>query len=632
MRKPVLILLGLILIGAISAGIMFWFSEDDATTIDESDHTDSPIETISGGIRDTLSGALRSGSGAGRDDEPKVRPIRLSPATRTEVEGVGRLKGQVVSLGTGKGVSGAELTFQHGQSTASTVTSGEGFFDFRPREAGRYELLSVIAPGFDPFAPAWGQSPLSFEARDGVQVEKVVLHLTPRTRIRIRVENKEGEPVPEAKVRVWGAPRASDMMAPSDLSLTTDGEGQCEAEISAGALVEAQHETYGGGRRYVGRSARLMNELVIKLDPRRKNTWAATLEGVVIAGGNPIEGAVVRSMSGRASTTTDPEGRFTLDGLEEGRTWVEASHPKFESKRSVAFPGKEARIELNASTELTGQVIDDETGEPVPSFTVVVAVKQGVRRRRLSDRTVFDADGYFSVPIGKGPPRIISAAASGYAPSEWVAATGTPIIRLSKGSVFRGKVVEREAKTPIASATVSLEGEWSSVGSFPVSSQAITGADGSFELTGLAEGMRLLSVEAPGHHMRSIAGINVRAGSDPAPMTIELSVVEEGDHPRVELFGIGASLRQTHRGLVVMRVYDESGAAQAGLKRGDTIVAVDGVRVKELGFEGSIGRIRGPENSMVALLLTELSPPAKGQKREMVERQLVVRRARVRSD
>ena len=45
------------------------------------------------------------------------------------------------------------------------------------------------------------------------------------------------------------------------------------------------------------------------------------------------------------------------------------------------------------------------------------------------------------------------------------------------------------------------------------------------------------------------------------------------------------------------------GAAEVGLGPGDAVVAVDGTPVLELGFAGTIERIRGPEGTWVRLVV-----------------------------
>jgi carboxyl-terminal processing protease len=67
----------------------------------------------------------------------------------------------------------------------------------------------------------------------------------------------------------------------------------------------------------------------------------------------------------------------------------------------------------------------------------------------------------------------------------------------------------------------------------------------------------------------------------------------------VRYAGIGARMRGPTP--VVVEVFEESPAARAGLRPGDTIVAVDGVPTEGTPLEASITRIRGPEGSPVTL-------------------------------
>jgi len=107
-------------------------------------------------------------------------------------------------------------------------------------------------------------------------------------------------------------------------------------------------------------------------------------------------------------------------------------------------------------------------------------------------------------------------------------------------------------------------------------------------------------------------------------LSIDLTPVEDGGVPRIELVGIGAVLSGRGDALVIGQVMPAGGAAAAGIAPGDRIVGVDGVRVVELGFEPSIQRIRGPEGSAVLLDLRRGAGANERVETVRVERRRVV--------
>lgn len=65
--------------------------------------------------------------------------------------------------------------------------------------------------------------------------------------------------------------------------------------------------------------------------------------------------------------------------------------------------------------------------------------------------------------------------------------------------------------------------------------------------------------------------------------------------------GIGVSVVQHQRGLLIMSVREDGPAAEAGLLSGDIIVGVDTTQLSGLGIEASTGLLRGPEDTRVHL-------------------------------
>ncbi len=65
--------------------------------------------------------------------------------------------------------------------------------------------------------------------------------------------------------------------------------------------------------------------------------------------------------------------------------------------------------------------------------------------------------------------------------------------------------------------------------------------------------------------------------------------------------GIGVSVVQHQRGLLIMSVREDGPAAKAGLLSGDIIVGVDSTQLSGLGVESSTGLLRGPEDTKIQL-------------------------------
>ena len=68
-----------------------------------------------------------------------------------------------------------------------------------------------------------------------------------------------------------------------------------------------------------------------------------------------------------------------------------------------------------------------------------------------------------------------------------------------------------------------------------------------------------------------------------------------------EFEGVGMNVEEDRRGLKVLRVFDGSPAKQAGVARGDFILAVDGRSIAGVNSDVATGRIKGPAGTSVEL-------------------------------
>ena len=572
---------------------------------------------------------VRSGTGPPSTMDPgsAAAPPSEPPASR------GSFEGTVRSRGTAAGLPGAEVTFSRGGAAASVRCASDGSFRFEPPESGRWQLAAASAPGHSPFAPEWGHSPVVLDARPGERVGGLSLWLEPLGPYSGRVEDPGGLPVEGAEVRVVGGATGDRALMPSSERATSGPGGAFTLSASDGATLEARHAGFAPGRVTLDLAARTTRRVVVKLGAATSQAAPAQITGRVLSGGAPVEGALVsarlllRGGPGSAEelvaaqATSDAEGRFTLGELGPGRHLLAASREGFAQARAVvARAGEEATVELTRGGALAGVVREAGTGRPLAPFRL--EVRRGGRGWKLLLRaaTVVDASGRFELPDLPPGPVVVTASAPGHLPSAEVEATvpdhpgvAEVDLRLGQGGRISGRVTDRATGKTLPGARIALEGDGGGEPSvLDPGATAVAGADGSFLVAGLPVRTVSLHVAADGHHSRIVTGIEVPDGGVAGPVEVKLTPVAEGEEPRVELAGIGATLaRQGRSALRITGVIAGGGAAEAGLAAGDEILSVEGRPVSELGLSGAVDLIRGPEDTRVRLLVRRgETPPA----------------------
>jgi hypothetical protein len=263
---------------------------------------------------------------------------------------------------------------------------------------------------------------------------------------------------------------------------------------------------------------------------------------------------------------------------------------------------------------------------------MVFARQSPLRRVAQRSLSVAAPGGCYALDdLSPGPAAVVFSA-PGYAPSDEVRveipapqgdSPGAEAVadgRMEAGGRVLGRVVDEASGAPLAGALLSVEGSLASAAStFPVLAQAETAADGTFTLSGLPR-RSSVHVAAEGHHARILGGVETGPGETRGPLQVALRAVEPGEAPRTELAGIGLQLAPEGPALMVTGVVPGGGAAEAGLARGDLILAVEGRSVDDLGFSGAIDAIRGPEGTVVRLTVQR-----DGAAREVVAPRRIVR-------
>jgi hypothetical protein len=567
--------------------------------------------------------AAAPGATADRATVPTRLPITVTaPAPASPDALPATFEGRVVSRTTGRGVPGADLTFSRAGAAASARAGEDGAFRFEPPAEGRWLLAAVTAPGFLPFAPEWGFSPVQLEARAGRHLRGIEIHLVPAPEIVGRVLDAQAKPVEGAEVRLLGLGGEATLVSiPS--RFTSDAAGEFRFSAPQGAVVEARKAGLAPGRAQLDLLATIERRITVRLFPAQGPTGEpARIAGRVVAreGHAAIPDALVVAEPERgfgpasaaaAQATSAADGTFELGGLDPGRyrlsARAEGRSPA--SLRRVETGTKDAVLELGVGGRLRGCVRDASSGTAIAPFTVLVfGRRDGSLFRPLQrSRSFIDPSGCYALDDLRPGPVAVVVSAPGYAPSAEFQAevpeSGEAVAdaAVTRGGLLRGVVVDATTRAPLPGTRLAVEGALSEAAStFPVLAEAVSDEQGRFVLVGLPRRFSL-NAAAAGHHGRVLGGLEAPPGGEAAPIEIPLTPVAPGEEARTELAGIGVGIAPRGETLVVTAVVPRGGAAEAGLTPGDVILRVDGTPVAELGFGGAVDAIRGPEGTSVLL-------------------------------
>jgi hypothetical protein len=265
--------------------------------------------------------------------------------------------------------------------------------------------------------------------------------------------------------------------------------------------------------------------------------------------------------------------------------------------------------EPSTTGSLFGRVVDARSRAPVAAFAIALFRRDGVATRLVAPASFIDPAGTYRLD-GLSPGTYeVTAMAAGYAWSTYVVVSVADSavqadFELHAGVRFIGRVIDDSTRRPLAGAEISLEGRRGDTTNLPVaplSPEAETDADGRFVLDHVPPDVKGMSVEKRGYLVRLVSLGDLPRDGDAPLLEIALTSRDAAPDARVELTGIGATLRPRTDTLQIQQLVPNAGAADAGLIPGDQIVAVDGSRVSDLGFDRAIGAIRGPEGTTVIL-------------------------------
>ncbi|MGZ6070167.1 MAG: carboxypeptidase regulatory-like domain-containing protein [Myxococcaceae bacterium] len=535
-----------------------------------------------------------------------------APAPREVRAALPPFTGRVLSGADGRGIAGAEVTFFAPEGATSVRSGPDGRFQLVPSRAGPHQLAAVLAEGYVPFGPEWGQSPIRLLAPAPPGTPELVVSLEPEIRLKGRVEAQDGgAPIGGATVTLR-LPGTQPGVVSSERRWTTDGRGEFSGAAPAEGMLLAQAAGFSPAVEPLrGTGETRTVTLRLKTAPADAAPEPPLGGRVVDDRGAPVPDAVVTLGVSRrpreggsvlpAPVAADAQGRFRFEAVPAQVGWAQARAGDLLSERVGVEPGQaEVVLTVHPGGVLAGRVVHAD-GRPATAFALqLVRLRRGEPSRTLS---VVDPDGQWEVRGLASGAWELQALAADSGPSERVrvelpASPGARVekeLRLRGGRRLSGVVRDMTSRVPIAGARVAME---SSPGedSVLVRTGTFTAADGAFQLEGVPDTPVSVSVEADRYNRRIVT---VARGRTQVEVSLRPLVADQT--PTTDLVGIGAVVNRTEDGLVLGNLVASGGAAAAGLHPGDVVLRVDGLTVAELGFTDAVQRLRGEEGTMVRL-------------------------------
>jgi len=248
--------------------------------------------------------------------------------------------------------------------------------------------------------------------------------------------------------------------------------------------------------------------------------WSVSAREAGQPAGSPFGSGALRS-----EDPTGPDGAFLLEGAVAGGAYdLQVMGPSGlgPRKAGVVAPAEGVELTVTGAGEIRGRVVDADTGRAIPDFQVryqpdaqggvrfVMRMGPGRGHGPYEKQPFHAEDGTFAledVPAGRWTVEAFAAgyqagSASVVTVGEGEAAEGVEV-RLSRGGVISGRVLESRTGRAILDATVQAQlsgggqGPMIRMGGEGGDNEASTDAEGRYEIAGLAPGTWTLTASHP---------------------------------------------------------------------------------------------------------------------------------------
>jgi len=334
-------------------------------------------------------------------------------------------------------------------------------------------------------------------------------------------------------------------LKPGDYTVTARRSGFARASVDPVALAEARAAE---PLELVLRPGATISGVLRDRSGNGASGWLVSARPAGQGGGMPMGPGAPRT-----EEPTGPDGAFLLEGLTAGDSYelqVMGQAGLGPRRSGVVAPAEGIELVVNGTGRIRGRVVDADSGRAVPDFELryqpdaqggmrfVMRAGPGGGGRGPYEKQPFHAeDGAFvleDVPAGRWTveafaPGYQSGSASAVTVAEGEAAEGVEL-RLSKGGVVSGRVLESKSGRPILDATVRAEQSGGEprmgmirMGGEGGENEATTDAEGRYEITGLAPGTWTLTASHP-EWSEAAASVEVKD----APATADLRLGRGG--------------------------------------------------------------------------------------------------------